>query len=195
MECMPTLSSLASLSPFVASAHTPLTHSSIPMEATQIWSAMLKHLPGDPFHDLLQIVAQQPADAVATAIYLAASPEVETKDQKGKFFLSTTKEDINVVWTSDDWTAAKTAWSETSRCVCEGMYFFFSILENLKEMNGLGLMNLQSLQQNISVRLTSTGTLCTYDDTRAEGRGTTEERRGSTVDEQMPDMVGYHQTL
>ena len=57
------------------------------------WKDLLGSVPGGVFKGIVQMVGQSPQDAAATAIYLAASPEVESKRQKGRYFIPIATED------------------------------------------------------------------------------------------------------
>jgi len=65
----------------------------IPTEAMDTWKDLFGTLGGSAMKGLFQVVGQSTTQAAATAIYLAASPEVEKKDQKGKYFIPIATED------------------------------------------------------------------------------------------------------
>jgi hypothetical protein len=51
------------------------------------WKDLLGTIAGGTVKGVFKIIGQSPADAAATALYLASSPDVESKDQKGKYFV------------------------------------------------------------------------------------------------------------
>lgn len=73
------------------------------------WKDLLGTLPGSVFKIVVQMIGQSPTDAAATAIYLVASPEVETKQQKGKYFIPIATED-KTSKTAEDKDLAKNLW-------------------------------------------------------------------------------------
>lgn len=73
------------------------------------WKDLLGSIPGGVFKRVVQMVGQSPIDAAATAIYLATSPEVETKDQKGKYFIPIATED-KTSKIAEDKDLAKNLW-------------------------------------------------------------------------------------
>ncbi len=64
----------------------------IPTEAMDTWKQLFGPL-GGLLKGAFQFVGQSATDAATTAIYLAASPEVEEKNQKGKYFIPIATED------------------------------------------------------------------------------------------------------
>lgn len=65
----------------------------IPTEAMDTWKELFGTLGGSAMKGLFHVVGQSLTDAAATAVYLAASPEVEKRDQKGKYFIPIATED------------------------------------------------------------------------------------------------------
>ncbi|KAL3419247.1 retinol dehydrogenase 12 [Phlyctema vagabunda] len=65
----------------------------IPTGAMDTWKELFGSLPGGAMKGFFEVMGQSPTDAAATAIYLAASPEVVVKEQKGKYFIPIGKED------------------------------------------------------------------------------------------------------
>jgi hypothetical protein len=58
---------------------------------------------------VFQVAGQSPVQAAATAIYLASSPEVERKGQKGKYFVPIATED-NTSKIAEDKDLARNLW-------------------------------------------------------------------------------------
>lgn len=56
------------------------------------WKDLFGTLAGETIKSLFKVIGQSPADAAATDLYLAASPEVESKWQKGKHFILIARE-------------------------------------------------------------------------------------------------------
>jgi len=81
----------------------------VPTEAMDTWKDLLGSIPGGVFKRVVQMVGQSPEDAAATAIYLAASPEVESKGQKGKYFIPIATED-KTSKLAEDKDLAKNLW-------------------------------------------------------------------------------------
>lgn len=65
----------------------------IPTKAMDTWKDLFDTIGGSAMNGLFQVVGQSLTRGVATAIYLAASPEVEKKGEKGKYFIPIATED------------------------------------------------------------------------------------------------------
>jgi NAD(P)-dependent dehydrogenase (short-subunit alcohol dehydrogenase family) len=65
----------------------------IPTEAMDTWKDLFGTIGGSAVKGLFQVVGQSPTQGAATAIYLAASPEVERKGERGKYFIPIATED------------------------------------------------------------------------------------------------------
>ena len=78
-----------------------------------------------PFGYLLKgsfyILGQSTTDGAATAIYLAASPEVVNKDQKGKYFIPIATEDATSK-IAEDKDLAKNLWYWCDDKTTKGMH-------------------------------------------------------------------------
>ena len=92
------------------------------------WKELFGWLGGSAIKGLFQVVGQSTTDAAATAIYLATSPEVESKDQKGKYFIPIATED-KPSKVAEDKDLAKNLWywcdDKATKCewfkkMCEG---------------------------------------------------------------------------
>ncbi|KAG0647487.1 oxidoreductase [Hyphodiscus hymeniophilus] len=81
----------------------------VPTEAVDTWKDLLGSIPGGVFKSIVQMVGQSSEDASATAIYLAASTEVESKGQRGKYFIPIATED-KTSKTAEDKDLAKNLW-------------------------------------------------------------------------------------
>jgi hypothetical protein len=58
-----------------------------------IWKNLLGSIPGGVFKTIVNMIGKSLTDAAATAIYLAVSPEVVTRGQRGKYFIPIATED------------------------------------------------------------------------------------------------------
>ena len=87
---------------------------SVPTDAMNIWQDLIGSLPGRNTKGVVQILGQSAEDATATAIYLAASPEVESKGQKGKYFIPIATENKTSKLAEDE-DLVKKLW-----CWCDG---------------------------------------------------------------------------
>jgi len=65
----------------------------IPTEAMDTWKDLFGTIAGTAMKTAFRFMGQSPTQAAATAIYLATSPEVVKKDQKGKYFIPIATED------------------------------------------------------------------------------------------------------
>lgn len=65
----------------------------IPTGAMDTRKDLFGTIGGSAIKGLFQIVGQSPAQAAATAIYLATSPKVQERQQKGKYFIPIATED------------------------------------------------------------------------------------------------------
>lgn len=65
----------------------PANSLSVPTAAMDSWKDLFGTIAGETIKGLFKVIGQSPKDAAATALYLAASPEVEAKEQKGKYFI------------------------------------------------------------------------------------------------------------
>ena len=70
-----------------------LTTLSVPTDAMDTWKDLFGSIGGRVIKGVFQVIGQSTTDAAATAIYLAASKDVETREQKGKYFIPVAKED------------------------------------------------------------------------------------------------------
>jgi hypothetical protein len=84
------------------------------------WKDLFGTLPGSVFKSVVQIVGQSPTDAAATATYLAGSPEVESKRQKGKYFIPIATED-KTSKVAEDRDLARNLWYWCDGQVTKGM--------------------------------------------------------------------------
>jgi len=57
------------------------------------WKDLFGIIGGSALKELFQVVGQSPTQGAATAIYLAASPEVERKGERGEYFIPIATED------------------------------------------------------------------------------------------------------
>ena len=73
------------------------------------WQDLLGTVAGKAVKGLFKVVGQSPVDAAATALYLATSPEVESKEQKGKYFVPIATENATSK-IADDKDLAKNLW-------------------------------------------------------------------------------------
>ncbi|KAI9750000.1 MAG: hypothetical protein M1835_001454 [Candelina submexicana] len=89
----------------------------IPTEAMDTWKQLFGPL-GGLVKGAFQFVGQSPADAAATAIYLAASPEVEEKALNGKYFIPIATED-KTSKIGEDKDLAKNLWYWTDNKVAQ----------------------------------------------------------------------------
>ena len=97
-----------------------LTSTSVSTEAYDNWKDLLGSIPGGVFKGIVHMVGQPPTDAAATAIYLATSPEVERKGQKGKYFIPIATED-KTSKIAEDKDLAKNLWYWCDGQVTKGM--------------------------------------------------------------------------
>lgn len=51
------------------------------------WKDLFGTIAGEAIKGLFKVIGQSPADGAATALYLATSPDVESNDHKGKYFV------------------------------------------------------------------------------------------------------------
>lgn len=65
----------------------------IPTEAMDSWKDLFGTITGGAVKGVFQVVGHSVPDAAATAVYLAASPEVIVKRQKGMYFIPIATED------------------------------------------------------------------------------------------------------
>ena len=65
----------------------------IPTEAMDSWKELFGTVGGGAMKGFFQVMGQSEEDAAATAIYLATSPKVVEKEQKGLYFIPIAKED------------------------------------------------------------------------------------------------------
>ncbi|KAI9723426.1 MAG: hypothetical protein M1812_001310 [Candelaria pacifica] len=89
----------------------------IPTEAMDTWKQLFGPL-GALLKGAFQFVGQSSTDAAATAIYLAASPEVGEKDLKGKYFIPIATEDKTST-IAEDKDLARNLWYWTDSKVAE----------------------------------------------------------------------------
>jgi len=73
------------------------------------WKVLFGSLGGGALKGIFQVLGQSPTDGAATAIYLAASKEVQEKDQKGKYFIPIATED-KTSKIAEDKDLAKNLW-------------------------------------------------------------------------------------
>lgn len=59
----------------------------VPTEGMDSWKELLGTLPGAMVKGVFQVIGQSEMDAAATAMFLAASDEVEKRDLKGKYLI------------------------------------------------------------------------------------------------------------
>jgi len=60
---------------------------SVPTGAMDSWKDLFGTIAGETIKGLFKVIGQSAADGAATALYLATSPDVESKDSKGKYFV------------------------------------------------------------------------------------------------------------
>ena len=77
----------------LALPYVSLTTLSVPTDAMDTWKDLFGSIGGRAIKGVFQVIGQSTSDAAATAIYLATSKDVETKEQKGKYFIPIAKED------------------------------------------------------------------------------------------------------
>ncbi|KAI9733726.1 MAG: hypothetical protein M1818_007140 [Claussenomyces sp. TS43310] len=65
----------------------------IPTEAMDTWKDLFGSLGGGVMKGAFHVAGQSPSDGAATAIYLATSPKVVERNQKGKYFIPVATED------------------------------------------------------------------------------------------------------
>lgn len=81
----------------------------IPTEAMDTWKELFGTIGGSAMKGMFHVVGQSETQAAATAIYLAASPEVEKKEEKGKYFIPIATED-KTSKIAEDKDLAKNLW-------------------------------------------------------------------------------------
>jgi len=59
----------------------------IPTEAMSTWEQPFGRVTGTLFKGMFQVIGQSPTGAAATALFFAASKDVETRDLKGRYFV------------------------------------------------------------------------------------------------------------
>ena len=73
------------------------------------WKELFGTIAGGTLKGVFQFIGQSIEQAAATAVYLSASKEVETKDQKGKYFIPIATED-KTSKIAEDKDLAKNLW-------------------------------------------------------------------------------------
>ncbi|KAI9675371.1 MAG: hypothetical protein M1817_001275 [Caeruleum heppii] len=90
----------------------------IPTEAMDSWKELFGTLPGGLLKGAFHFLGQSEVDAATTAIFLAASKEVEKKDLKGRYFIPIATED-KTSKLAEDKDLAKNLWYWTDHKVTE----------------------------------------------------------------------------
>ncbi|KAF2762892.1 short chain dehydrogenase/reductase [Pseudovirgaria hyperparasitica] len=92
----------------------------IPTEAMDTWKNMLGSIAGKVIKSGVEFVGQSPEDGAATAIFLAASPEVEKQQLRGKYFVPVATE-YETSTTAQNKDLAKNLWYWTDHQVSEAL--------------------------------------------------------------------------
>ncbi|TKA75890.1 hypothetical protein B0A49_03238 [Cryomyces minteri] len=90
----------------------------IPTEAMDAWKEMLGNLGGALFKGLFKWTGQTTTDAATTALFLAASKDVEDRDLRGRYFIPIATEDKTTTIAQDK-DLAKNLWYWSERKVAE----------------------------------------------------------------------------
>lgn len=92
----------------------------IPTEAMDTWKQLFGNLTGTLFKGTFQVIGQSPAEGAATAIFLAASKEVETRDLRGRYFVPIASEQ-KVSALAEDKDLAKNLWYWSDHMVTDSL--------------------------------------------------------------------------
>ncbi|KAL2356486.1 putative short chain dehydrogenase/reductase [Cryomyces antarcticus] len=90
----------------------------IPTEAMDAWKEMLGNLGGAVVKGLFKWIGQTTADAATTALFLAASKDVEDRDLRGRYFIPIATEG-KITTIAQDKDLAKNLWYWSERKVAE----------------------------------------------------------------------------
>lgn len=90
----------------------------IPTDAMDTWKDLLGDVVGGLFKGMFRLIGQSVTDAAATAVYLAASQEVEDRDLKGRYFVPIAIEDRTSVLAEDN-DLARNLWYWSDHKVAE----------------------------------------------------------------------------